>query len=50
MEDWKSKLSALTGVPVPEATETIYEDGVTVREEQPAGEIPNCRPVEEIYA
>lgn len=28
MEDWKSKLSALTGVPVPEVTEkdTIYED------------------------
>lgn len=26
MEDWKSKLSALTGVPVPEATETIYEE------------------------
>lgn len=26
MEDWKSKLSALTGVPVPEVTETIYEE------------------------
>ena len=26
MEDWKSKLSALTGVPVPEATGTIYEE------------------------
>jgi translation initiation factor 1 len=28
MEDWKSKLSALTGVPVPEVTETetIYDD------------------------
>ncbi len=26
MEDWKSKLSALTGVPVPEATVTIYEE------------------------
>jgi len=28
MEDWKSKLSALTGVPVPEATETIYDEEV----------------------
>ena len=28
MEDWKSKLSALTGVSVPEATETIYEEDV----------------------
>ena len=27
MEDWKDKLSALTGVPVPEVTESdIYED------------------------
>ena len=26
MEDWKSKLSALTGVPVPEVTETLYEE------------------------
>ena len=26
MEDWKSKLSARTGVPVPEATETIYDE------------------------
>ena len=26
MEDWKSKLSAITGLPVPEATETIYEE------------------------
>ncbi len=26
MEDWKSKLSALTGVPVPEVTKTIYEE------------------------
>lgn len=26
MEDWKSKLSALTGVPVPEVTEIIYEE------------------------
>ena len=29
MEDWKSKLSALTGVPVPEVTETIYEEEET---------------------
>lgn len=27
MEDWKSKLSALTGVPVPEVTENICDDG-----------------------
>lgn len=26
MEDWKSKLSALTGVPVPEITEEIYTE------------------------
>ena len=26
MEDWKSKLSALTGVPVPETTEETYYD------------------------